>query len=44
MTIFTARRRRRREVGEWAGMLAEKALVGSPRAVGRFADLSRGIA
>lgn len=40
MARFTARRGRRREVGEWAALLAERALVGS-RAVGRFADPRR---
>lgn len=44
MTRFTARRGRRREVGEWAGFLAERVLVGSRQAVGRFAGPSRGIA
>jgi hypothetical protein len=41
MARFTARRGRRREVGEWAALLAERALVGSRRAVGRFADPRR---
>jgi hypothetical protein len=42
MAGFTARPGRWREVGELAALLAERALVGSRRAVGMFADPRRG--
>jgi hypothetical protein len=42
MAGFTARPGRWREVGELAALLAERALVGSRRAVGIFADPRRG--